>query len=98
MCSLKTSGKPSLRDLLLHVKVTEWYHLGVELDIEYHILQDIQADTRGDCNASRQQMFEKWLRSSNTPTWRVIIEALNAIGEQTVAKELQDKFCNILSM
>ena len=84
--------KPQLRDLISDVQTTEWYHLGLQLNLDNFKLDQIQVDARRN-QEHLTLMFEAWLRVSENPSWQDVIRALKAIGERRVAAELQQKFC-----
>ena len=85
--------KPQLRDLISDVQTTEWYHLGLQLNLDSFKLRQIQVDARQN-QEHLTLMFEAWLQVSENPSWQDVVRALKAIGERRVAAELQQKFCN----
>ncbi len=81
-----------LRDLVRHVKTTNWYGLGLELGVDDYTLDLIHEDQRGDNRAQLRRMFQEWLRESEEPTWEAVVQALTAIGEDTLASEIEEQF------
>ena len=39
-------------------------------------------------------MFTLWLKSNPTASWEDLISALKTIGENTLAKALEEKYCH----
>ena len=84
--------KPELRDLISDVQTTEWYHLGLQLNLDNFTLRQIQVDARK--NQERLTLlFEAWLQVSENPSWQDVVRALKAIGERRLAAKLEQKFC-----
>lgn len=90
--SLQATDEPLLRDLLEDVKTTKWYHLGLQLDISSHNLDIIEHDTNRLEDRLRQ-MFQKWLKICEKPSWRMIVNAVRTIGEKALAKKLEQAYC-----
>ena len=84
--------KPQLRDLISDVQTTEWYHLGLQLNLDSFKLRQIQVDARQN-QEHLTLMFEAWLQVSENPSWQDVVRALKAIGERKEAVKLQHKFC-----
>ena len=40
-----------------------------------------------------RMVFQKWLKVSEQPTWREILDALKAIDEKASVCKLEQKFC-----
>ena len=84
--------KPQLRDLTSNVETTEWYHLGLQLNVDSFKLRQIQVDARR--NQERLTlMFETWLQVCENPSWQDVVQALKAIGERKLGTQLEQKFC-----
>ena len=84
--------KPQLRDLISDVKTTEWYYLGLQLNLDNFKLDQIQVDARQN-QEHLTLMFKAWLHVSENPSWQDVVRALKAIGERQLASKLQQKFC-----
>ena len=84
--------KPQLRDLIANVQTTEWYHLGLQLNLDNFKLDQIQVDARQN-QEHLTLMFKAWLHVSENPSWQDVVRALKAIGERQLASKLQQKFC-----
>ena len=81
-----------MQDLVTQVLTTNWYHLGLQLDIDDYSLQQIQADERGN-EDQKTGMFRTWLRVCENPSWKAVVKALNAIGENNRAAKLEQHYC-----
>ena len=86
------ASEPQLRDLVTQVRTTNWYHLGLQLDIDDYSLQQIQADERGS-QERKTCMFRTWLRVCENPSWKAVVKALKAIGENNLAAKLGQQYC-----
>ena len=87
-----TRQKPQLQDLISDVQTTEWYHLGLQLDVDSFKLRQIQVDARRNQD-HLTLMFETWLRVCENPSWQDVVQALKAIGERRLGTRLEQKFC-----
>ena len=96
MTSLDTMStarqKPQLQDLISDVQTTEWYHLGLQLDVDSFKLRQIQVDARRNQD-HLTFMFETWLQVCENPSWQDVVQALKAIGERRLGTRLEQKFC-----
>ena len=89
-CRLQGSDIPKIKDLLRHVKTTRWYRLGLELDIDNHTMQVIEADTKGEANVTERaltRVFDTWLKTKDNPSWSDISRALRVMGEDAPANK-----------
>ena len=87
-----TQREPHLRELISYVHTTEWYGLGLQLDVDIFKLSQIGKDARENQEHLRL-MFEAWLQVSENPSWQDVVQALKAIGERRLAVKLEQKFC-----
>ena len=88
---LQGSDIPKIKDLLRHVKTTRWYRLGLELDIDNHTMQVIEADTKGEHHMTERaltRVFQEWLKTKENPSWSDIDRALRVMGENIAANRL----------
>ena len=73
----------------LHKK---WYDLGVKLQIERKVLDDIK--TRNTSASPLNQVVMEWLKLNSSlsclPTWNHLIKAIILMDKEKVAKELQE--------
>ena len=84
---------PTLEELLDNVKTTEWFHLGLKLGIKQEALAVIQSNKKLDASGALMKVLQKWLQVCEGPTWVAMVAALREIGEGSLAKKLEDKFC-----
>ena len=87
-----TQQEPRLRDLISYVHTTEWYRLGLQLDVDSFRLRQIGKDAREN-QEHLTLMFEAWLKVCKNPSWQDVVQALEAIGERRLAAKLEQKFC-----
>ena len=95
MTSPKTSiaqQEPNLQDLISHVHTTEWYRLGLQLDLDDISLHKIRenATENEDCLTS---VFQKWLQICENPSWQDVVQALKAIGMRNLGAKVEQEFC-----
>ena len=73
----------------------QWYALGTQLLEDKYIsqLNIIQKNNPVDVENSCYKMFEYWLSVDIKATWNKLIDALEEIGQSTIADEIkQDVF------
>ena len=86
--------KPDLHELLRHLMplASDWKNIGIFLELEHSELNTIQADYPKSQNSLRE-MLNTWLKRVHPePTWQVVVEAVELLGDQQKAKEIRDKF------
>ena len=88
-------NQPSLKDLNNVMRreaagvATRWYDLGVDLlDSNTAVLDVIQSDHLSD-NARCSKMFKAWLEIKPDASWSQLVTALNNIGLNTAADNVQ---------
>ena len=81
--------EPTLKDLIV-IKVTNWYDLGLQLDIEDENLDVIKANNPRDTSSCKREMFRLWLKMVE-PCYQKLADALVAIGEENQASQLRQK-------
>ena len=90
---LAFSQAPSTADLMIRVacKVpTQWYLVGIMLQIETSTLNSFKAQT-DDQVVLFIMVFDQWKREDKIPyTWSTIITALDTVGEKKTASELKE--------
>ena len=93
LLSTCNTGSPdlSVKHLLTACKsVTDWYTLGIHLDLTTSQLDDIQVTYHAHgVNRLKTEMFIVWLKSSPDASWTDLITALRAVDENTIASEIQ---------
>ena len=69
---------------------TQWYNLGLELDITPDSLDSIQLANQNPDRCFRA-MLTKWLREHQRPTWSALAEAVRSpvVGLGHLAEEIQ---------
>ena len=91
---------PSLRVLMQELRDVDldyqWFYLGILLKIEHSQLRIIEVNYHRDPWRSLTEMLQVWLRNSPQPTWEVITEALESIGEHALAEKIKAKYCHSL--
>lgn len=90
----ESSSKPTLKqlmDALYHKVADRWKVIGVHLQISD--LSSIETKHHSDPHQCLLEMLEVWLkRVDSPPTWIAMIEAIEFLGEEQLAKELRDKY------
>ena len=90
--------KPNLRDLMreLKIKAADWEDLGVELQMEYGELKQIKQDNTNDSKSCLRELFGRWLtRISPEPSWTAIVEAVEHLGDEDLARKLKSKYVSM---
>ena len=82
---------PELKQLTIACKsVTEWYELGIQLDLSTSQLKDIEVTYKvNGMKRLRSEMFDAWLKSSPKATWGDLITALKNMNENRVASDIE---------
>ena len=89
--------KPQLKDLVL-VRTTKWYNLGLQLGIEDTELDVIEENNPKDIDACKRKMFKAWLRITPSPSYNLVVEALQTVGEITEADRLCKRYGKIMAV
>ena len=63
----------------------------MKLEVEHHKLQEIK-DENDKIEARKREVFDHWLKQTPDASWNNIIDALYAVGEKTLAKELTENY------
>ena len=73
--------------------ITNWYQLGLYLDLQTHELDKIQQEHAHQGN-DRQMlvMLTLWLRRTPNPTWDDVVTALEQLRENRVAESVRQKY------
>ena len=91
-------SKPELKDLTdaLNKVASEWKRLGVRLKIPVTTLDTIAADHSHKSQDCLLEMLKEWLKQQvdPPPSWAVIIDAVEYLGDKQLGKELREK-CGI---
>ena len=89
-----------LLDLELQ-EVSEWFRLGLCLDIPPPKLYDIKCDSALRCVQDfRTKMLSVWTRMLPGPSWSRVVKALVGVGRETLAHRIADKYgtCILLKL
>ena len=76
---------------LLNNSITKWDVLGLNLGVRYTELDKMKTDCK-DTDSCLIQMLAAWLKQSSgkgTPTYKQLVEALESMGEATLANEIK---------
>ena len=88
----------NVRSALYQVRA-KWRNIGIELEIDFGTLDDIEKSYRTDNNECLSRMLEHWLKQANPrPSWDAIVEALESspVGEGCLAKDIRQEYCKPL--
>jgi len=69
-----------MRDLANHVVprwASKWRNLGMQLKIDYHLMDNIQQDFPSDCEMCCNKMLAEWLQSNSAACWEDLIVAVD---------------------
>ena len=110
MCSFSSDmhdHTPNLDDLMNDVAIisAKWRLVGVQLKLPNGTLDEIQDQNAGRPDQCILSFFEqvcaRWRSLGTSPyTWKTLINALRspAVGEVTLANELNVKYCSLQNM
>ena len=74
-------------------EVLNWHRLGTNLGLPDHPLAAIRIDYAvHGADRQRQEMISKWLAYDTEASWCKLVGALEEMGENHVAKKVQDKY------
>ena len=81
-------------DLLVHElkDVTGWQYLGFYLGFGMADVKEIEQD-HTDTARRRMEMLDRWMRKEVSPSWEMVIEALEKMSELRLAHQLREKYC-----
>ena len=84
-----------MQELIDHVKITDWFRFGLELNIDERTLQEIERDpSLQRIQDKRKEVFQRWLdEGEEEPSWRTVVKALKTIKEHRLARDIEKKFC-----
>ena len=77
---------------ILLASVYNWENLGVKLNITMQKLQEIKLQYNGDLDMCKNKLYDTWLRQNSNPSWREIVEALEQIEENNLARKIRNKY------
>ncbi len=76
----------------------KWYPLGVQFKLSTFDLHEIEKEFQGQSKPAEQleQMTKLVVeRSEPKPTWRMVVDGLRGIQENSLAQEVETKFCEL---
>ena len=76
------------------MKVPKWYQLGLELIDDEIDVNIIKENHKNDTEACLEATFNLWMKRCENPTWEKIVAGLRNIGENNLAAELEEEYCN----
>ena len=76
--------RPTHKELSEHIRISNWYQLGIQLDIDHDSLDDID-NLPGDYIHKTTKMFARWLDSNSHATRRQVIDALKKEAVKRIA-------------
>ena len=80
----------TLNELVFKLKkVSDWYKLGVLLDVPIWELKKIE-QLNGGVEKYKTELFDFWLKNSEAPTWETIVNAVRQL-DRNLAKRLAAK-------
>ena len=92
-CPPTAPGMPILKALMNELKfVSDWHSLGVNLDLNHHLLKGIENNYSGNDQRCMTEVLICWLDNTTNPTWEAVFEALRLMGEHAVAAIIQRKY------
>ena len=81
-------------DILVHElkDVTGWECLGFYLGFGMADIKEIEQDHPNTARR-RMEMLDRWMRKEVSPSWEMVIEALEKMSELRLAHQLRGKYC-----
>ena len=75
---------------------TQWYLLGLQLNVQPGTLDSIQAQY-SEPKRQLLEMLKTWLTTGDNPSWKILIEALKcrSVGANQLAGVLETKYCPV---
>ena len=91
------ASTPDMNDLteaLYYTVADKWEHIGIYLHLPMAALKTIAAEHQHDPHKCLIGMLGVWLkRVDPPPIWTAIIEAVEFLGEEQLARRLREKYC-----
>ena len=75
---------------------TEWKYLGMELGIDYHVLQEIEKKYPNNTKECMAETVNEWLKTgSSTLSWETLCKALHSkiVANPVLAETIEKKYC-----
>ena len=81
-----------LSDLLRAIdSVSDWFLLGVYLQVSPNKLQEIEKQHNKDASRCKVEMLSLWLQGECTPSWKLLAEALDHMKMCAIAKAIREQ-------
>ena len=79
----------------LHSVCPKWYNIGVQLEVPTFQLKNIEKKTNDSMDQLRDTL-DYWMSNNLSPSWSQIVDVLKApsVGENRIAKEIEEKYCD----
>ena len=89
--SLATDAVLTVKNLFNSTKeVTDWFTMGLQLDIEHSTLQRIAAD-KDSLDSRKQEMLHIWTQSDPDISWEKLSGALQNMGHRRLSIEIKKR-------
>ena len=90
--------RPTHKELSEHIRISNWYQLGIQLNIDHDSLDDIEKLPE-DYIHKTTKMFAKWLDSNSHATRRQVLDALKseAVKRITIAHDYEEALKKCIS-
>ena len=87
-------SRPNVQLLLTELSevADDWFTLGVALGVRVSRLRGIQANSREGERRWMIELFQSWLDSNPTASWKDVIGALEQLGHNTLATKLRSNY------
>ena len=87
------SDKPTTKELVTYANevATNWYYLGIQLDLRDKQLDIIKSDNPLDTKMCCTKMFQYWVQEDPTASWNKLIHALENINYGALAETIRKK-------
>ena len=84
--------KPTEQEFNKYIKdkvATDWYDLGIQLEIAREQLDIIQVNNPGNVQMCCTRMFQYWLKFDTAANWDKLIKALEVIHHNALAETIK---------
>ena len=69
----------------------QWNELGLALNISFDYLKLLRSDHHSSASHMMTAIITRWIESESSPvTWSTLVEALEAIGREDIARHVKD--------
>ena len=79
---------------LTDISGSEWFDLGIQLNIKDSTLRHIEADHR-DVQRCKTEMLRVWLQSGPTNPWKKLATVLEYMGNTVLAQKILKKYTTL---